>query len=179
MSASVPMYGLGTYGTPEVIGVKNGSVMTVGKFCSIAGGVRVFLTAEHRPDWITTYPFSVKMLKQWPEVAEIKGHPWTKGSVEIENDVWIGWGVTILSGVRIGSGSVIGANAVVSKSVLPYSIVAGNPAIVVKKRFDDETIEALLRISWWDWTIEKIRENVKLLCCGNIKEFVEKFDGGK
>ena len=91
------------------------------------------------------------------------GHPASKGDVVIGNDVWIGRKAVILSGVTIGDGAVVGTMAVVTSNVEPYTIVAGNPARPVRKRFDDSTIQNLLQLRWWDWPTEKVKENVKSL----------------
>ena len=93
-----------------------------------------------------------------------------KGDTVVGNDVWIGQNVTILPGVHIGDGAIIGANSVVSKDVLPYHIVGGNPIKVIRKRFDDDTIEFLLNLKWWDWSAEKIFENLEILCSGDISK---------
>ena len=90
----------------------------------------------------------------------------------IGNDVWIGDRATILSGVRIGDGAVIGAGSVVTKDVEPYSIVAGNPARPKRTRFDEETIKKLLEIKWWDWPVEKINDNVNVICSDNVSEML-------
>lgn len=159
--------GVYTYGKPMVLDWGEGAKLKIGKFCSIADDVKIFLGGNHRADWVSTYPFSF-LLDDWPEAAKVYGIPATKGDVIIGNDVWIGYGAIILSGLEIGDGAVIGAGAVVAKSVKPYAIVVGNPAREVKKRFDEKTIERLLTIKWWDWPIEKIRENAKTLCSDNV-----------
>jgi len=159
-----------TYGHPKVFYWQENATLKIGKFCSIAEDVVIFLGGNHRVDWVTTYGFPV-FLDEWPEGAGIengpgfvKGRPYTKGDVIIENDVWIGYGVTIMSGVKIGNGAVVGARAVVTRDVEPYTIVAGNPARVIRKRFSEEVIGKLLKLSWWNWPEEKIRKHVKLLC---------------
>jgi acetyltransferase-like isoleucine patch superfamily enzyme len=111
------------------------SKLTIGSFTSIAPDVRIFLGDEHRTDLVSTYPF---------------GKPTTKGNVTIGNDVWIGYGATIMSGVIIGDGAVIAARSHVVKSVHPYEVVGGNPARHIKFRFDEETIALLLELKWWD-----------------------------
>lgn len=159
-----------TYGTPEIRFASSGAQLRIGQFCSIANGVKIFLGGEHRTDWVTTYPFPVML----PEGREFRGHPATKGDVVIGNDVWIGDGATILSGVQIGDGAVIGANATVAKNVPPYAIVSGSPAKVVRLRFAEPTIEALLRLKWWDWPLPKITAELPLLLSDRIDEFLER-----
>jgi acetyltransferase-like isoleucine patch superfamily enzyme len=154
-------------GVPNVLFLESTAQLIIGKFCSIANNVYIYLGGNHRTDWISTYPFPVL----FKEAYHIKGHPATKGDVIIGNDVWIGDSAVILSGVIVGDGSVIGANAVVTKNISPYSIVAGNPAREVKKRFTEEEIEKLLKIKWWDWSIQKIIKNVELICSNNINQF--------
>lgn len=155
-----------TYGCPEVVWGEDAS-LTIGKFCSFAGDVLIILGGGHRVDWLTTYPFPA-LVDEWPEAAGIVGHPVTKGNIVIGNDVWIAHGATILSGVRIGDGAVVGARSVVTSDVPPYGIVAGNPAKLIRRRFDDATIDALLRLRWWDWPTDKIRDNMVSICSNNI-----------
>ena len=109
----------------------------------------------------------------WKEGKNIAGYPKTKGNVVIGNDVWIGTETIIMSGVIIGDGAVIGARAVVTKNVPPYTIVAGNPAKVVKRRFDDETIQRLLDVKWWSWSDLKIKEALPLLLNDEIDKFLK------
>ena len=120
-----------------------GSNLKVGSFCSIATNCNVILGGNHRTDWITTYPFG-HIHKQAFHTFNGLGHPATNGDVIIENDVWIGMNVTIMSGVRIGSGAVIASNSHVVKNVEPYSIVGGNPAKHIKYRFTKEQIEKVI-----------------------------------
>ena len=150
-------------------GDKSGS-LKIGKFCSIGSGVIILLGGEHRPDWVTTYPFSTFFGK----FKDYKGTSTTKGDVIIGSDVWIGMNVLILSGVTVGDGAVIGAGSVVTKDIQPYAIVAGNPAKLIRKRFDQDTIDRLLEIKWWDWDAERINENMALLLSNNLKEFISK-----
>ncbi len=160
-NSSYNNYNIGeyTYGDPRVLSWSDDEQLVIGKYCSIAEGVVILLGGEHRYDWVTTYPFSV--LHSW--ARHISGHPSTKGPVLIGNDVWIGRDATILSGVKIGNGAVLATRSVVARDVPAYSIVAGNPAKVVKMRFDDDVISLLQEISWWDWEIERIEENIDLL----------------
>lgn len=150
-----------------------GASYSVGKFCSISSNLTIFLGGNHRVDWISTYPFP-SYPNNFPEANDIKGHVSTKGNVTIGNDVWIGANVTILSGVTIGDGAVVGAYSVVGKNVPPYAIVVGNPSKLIKYRFNEKTIEQLLKLKWWDWPIEKIKQNVQLLCSNNVNDFIRK-----
>lgn len=129
---------------------------------------KFFLGGDHRVDWVTTFPFNVL----WEDAKNITGHPKTKGDVLIGNDVWIATESIIMSGVNIGDGAVIGARAVVTKNVPPYTIVAGNPAVVVKQRFDDNTINQLLEIKWWNWDESRIKKALPLLLNNDIEKFL-------
>lgn len=160
-----------TYGKPSVIFENYQANLFIGKFCSIADGVTIFLGGNHRPDWISTYPFNSIPNQDFEAFTKIKGHPATKGNVIIGNDVWIGLNTTILSGVTIGDGAVIAAGSVVTKNVRPYEIWGGNPAKLIKKRFDEDTIKKLLEIKWWEWDMKKIKENVPKLMSSNINDF--------
>ena len=145
--------------------------LVIGKFCSIAHGARFLSSsANHATDGFSTYPFSVL----WD--PKDTGYEYTfpnKGNTQIGNDVWIGSEATIMPGVNIGNGAVVGANAIVTKDVAPYSIVAGNPAKLIRKRFDNEIIESLIEIKWWDWPIDLIVENAHLIV-GNDIEMLQK-----
>jgi acetyltransferase-like isoleucine patch superfamily enzyme len=162
-------FGRGTYGCDlRVYSFGEGATLTVGSFCSIAQGVQIFLGGEHRADWVTTYPFNVL----WKAAESIQGHPMTKGDVHIGHDVWIGVDAMILSGVTIGDGAVIGARTVVTRDVAPYTIVAGNPGRFIRRRFDDQTIERLLRVRWWDWDQGRIERFLPLMLAGDIEAFL-------
>jgi serine acetyltransferase len=102
------------------------------------------------------------------------GHPTCKGDIIVENDVWIGAKSTIMSGVKISNGAIVAANSVVTKDVPPYSVVAGNPAKIVKYRFTEEQIHELLKISWWDWDEEKIKNEALNMWSDNIDNFIKK-----
>jgi acetyltransferase-like isoleucine patch superfamily enzyme len=159
------LYDIGdfTYGTPTVLAWGEGTRLKIGKFCSIAENVTIFLGGNHKTEWVTTYPFPA-LYVQFPEASHIPGYPATKGGVEIGNDVWIGYSAMILSGVKIADGAVIAAGAVVTRDVGPYEIWGGNPAKLIKKRFSDTTINRLLLEKWWDWPIEEIRKRMDYLC---------------
>jgi acetyltransferase-like isoleucine patch superfamily enzyme len=161
-----------TYGLPRVLEFQDPKPgrLTIGSFCSIADNVTIYLSGNHRVDWVTTYPFN----KVFKEFESFQGHPASKGDVVIGNDVWIGMDVLILSGITIGDGAVIGARSVVTKNVEPYSIVAGNPARFIKYRFDQDQIQRLLEIKWWEKDFQWIKDNMPMLLNPDIRKFIEK-----
>ncbi len=150
-----------------------GDKLIIGKFCAIGKGVEFIMNgANHRMNSASTYPFNI-MGNGWEKVTPaLKDLP-IKGDTVVGNDVWIGQNVTVLPGVHIGDGAVIGANSVVSKDVPPYTIAAGNPVRQIRKRFDDGTIDFLLKLKWWDWSAEKIFANLEALCCADIAKLKE------
>jgi virginiamycin A acetyltransferase len=136
--------------------------LIIGKFCMIASDVKFIMNGgNHLTDAISSYPFAI-FGNGWEHAMENRAYP-QKGDIEIGNDVWIGYHATILAGITIGDGAIVAANATVVKDVAPYSIVGGNPAYEIKKRFADDKIAALLNMKWWDWDIDKITRNVQYL----------------
>lgn len=139
-----------------------GDKLIIGKFCMIASDVKFIMNgANHLTNAVTTYPFAI-FGQGWGKAMEGKQYP-QKGDIHIGNDVWIGYNAIIMAGVTIGDGAIIATNATVIKDVAPYSIVGGNPATEIKKRFSKDVIERLLKLKWWDWEIEKITRNVQNL----------------
>lgn len=165
-----PQYEIGrhTYGDPTIHTWEEKATLKIGAFCSIAAGVQIFLGGEHRVDWVTTYPFNTL----WECGRHITGHPKTKGDVIIGNDVWIGAEAVIMSGVKIGDGAVIGLRAVITKDIEPYAIYAGNPARLIRKRFDDTTIQQLLELGWWNFEDEEIEQMLPLMLSADIQSFI-------
>jgi virginiamycin A acetyltransferase len=145
-----------------------GDKLIIGKFCMIASDVTFIMNgANHLSQSISSYPFAI-FGNGWENAMENKSYP-TKGNTIIGNDVWIGHKATIMPGVNIGDGAIIATNAMVTKDVEPYTIVGGNPAKPIKKRFSDIEIKQLLELQWWHWDIEKITRNVKALTENNLK----------
>lgn len=145
-----------------------GDKLIIGKFCMIASDVQFIMNgANHLTKSISSFPFAI-FGEDWKNAMDGKNYP-TKGNTEIGNDVWIGFNSIIMPGVKIGDGTIIATNSTVTKNVEPYSIVGGNPAKEIKKRFSKEQIEKLLEIKWWNWEIEKITENVQNLTGENIE----------
>lgn len=129
--------------------------LEIGAFCSIANNVTILTDGGHRYDTISTYPFKEKA--EWGIGNPNRTY---KGNIKIGNDVWIGTGAIIMEGVTIGDGAVIGAYAVIAKDVPPYAIMIGNPCRILKYRFSEKKIKELLEIKWWNWSDEKIREEI-------------------
>jgi virginiamycin A acetyltransferase len=145
-----------------------GDQLIIGKFCQIATGVRFIMNgSNHAMNGFSTYPFKV-FGAAWAEKDRMQVV--SKGDTVIGNDVWIGNGATIMQGVKIGDGAIIGTNSLVTKDVEPYTIVGGNPAKEIRKRFDEETIRLLLAVKWWDWDVQKITDNLEVITHGKIDE---------
>lgn len=160
--------GIGSYGLPKIHDWNEGTTLKIGAFCSIATGVQIFLGGHHPLHSVTTYPFPTMLAVADP----IPQFGFSRGDVNIGNDVWLCSNCMILSGVRIGHGAVVAAGSVVTRDVAPYSVVAGNPAQHVKWRFEEATRKALLDIAWWNWSIEEIAEKAPLLCSERVDEFI-------
>jgi acetyltransferase-like isoleucine patch superfamily enzyme len=169
-------FGAFTYGKPDVKIWNNQLSLKIGKFCSIAQGVKIFLGGEHEKDWMTTYKFYrfLNFCKDKSNEETRKG-----ANVVIGNDVWIGSDATIMSGVVVGNGCVIAANSLVTlnKQLPDYSIWGGVPAKQIGMRFPDETITKLRKIKWWDWPDAKLCDAMPLLLSRDIDALFE-FDQG-
>ncbi len=150
-----------------------GDKLIIGKFCQIAAGVEFVMNgANHQMNAVSTFPFYT--LEGWnmnpPETEDLQ----LRGDTVIGNDVWIGQNATILPGVKIGDGAIIGANSVVGSDVEAYTIVAGNPARIIRKRFDDDLIKLMLEWKWWDYSIEEIESFIPILTNSNLDEVKSK-----
>ena len=166
--------GDGSYGGLVVHSYGADAVLKMGHYCSVAANVQVMLGGEHRFDFVSSYPFQVFE----PDYSHIDAFR-TKGDVIIGSDVWIGRDAIIMSGVTIGHGALIAAGAVVVKDVPPYAVVGGNPAKVIKYRFDEKTIAQLLDIAWWDWPREKLHAEIPALLNADMDAFLQKHGNGK
>ena len=147
----------------------NGDKLIIGKFCQIAAGVEFVMNgANHQMNAVSTFPFYT--LEGWNMNAPAMADMPLKGDTVIGNDVWIGQNAVILPGVHIGDGAIIGANSVVGSDVAPFSIVIGNPAKELRKRFDDELIELMLKFKWWEKSIEEIDGLIPVLTCSDLEK---------
>mgnify|MGYP004527534365 CR=1 FL=1 len=153
----------------------NGDRLKIGKFCSIACGARfLFNSANHAMRSLSNYTFPI-FYEEWGLDSKDIRDAWdNKGDIIVGSDVWIGYEAVILSGVTIGDGAIIGARAVVTHDVPPYTIVGGVPAKPIRRRFDDDTAERLLRLRWWDWESDKIARSIAAIKSGDI-EALEQF----
>lgn len=149
----------------------NHDKLQIGKFCSIACGAKfLFNSANHTLSSLSTHPFPL-FFEEWELEKKDVTKAWdNKGDIIIGNDVWIGYEAVVLAGVTIGDGAIVGTRAVVTKDVLPYTIVGGVPAKPIKKRFSEETISALMEIQWWNWSEERIARNIGAIQSGNIEQ---------
>ena len=165
-----------SYGRPLVY-AHGPERLIIGKYTAIGEQVAIVL-ANHRPDFVSIYPFALLRV-HWnsvpPHLMDHKG----KGDVRIGSDVWIGHGAVVTSGVTIGHGAVVGSQAVVTRDVPPYGIVGGNPARLIRHRFDEETIASLLAIAWWDWTDAKVDRHLPLILSTDIGAFVAAVQDGR
>ncbi|KYZ75500.1 chloramphenicol acetyltransferase [Anaerosporomusa subterranea] len=147
-----------------------GDKLIIGKFCAIATGVKFIMNgANHNMSSFTTYPFGIFGAGWQAGLPGITDLP-NKGDTIIGNDVWIGYESIVMPGVRIGDGAIVAAKSVVTKDVPPYTIVGGDPAQIIKQRFDDQVVVKLLSIKWWDWPAEKITSNIPLLVSNDIRK---------
>ena len=148
--------------------------LIIGRFCSIACGAKfLFTSANHAMRSLSTYPFPI-FFEEWGLDRTRVADAWdNKGDIVVGSDVWIGHEAVVLSGVTIGDGAIIGARAVVTRDVPPYAIVGGVPARLIRKRFDDKTIETLLRLKWWNWPSEKIARHIAAIQNGRLDELTE------
>ena len=151
----------------------NRDKLIIGKFCSVACGAKfIFTSANHTLNSLSTYPFPI-FYEEWGLNRADVASAWdNKGDIVIGSDVCIGYEAVLLSGVTVGDGAIIGARAVVTKDVPPYTVVGGVPARPIRRRFDDETVEKLLALRWWDWPRERIRANIAAIQAGRIEDIV-------
>ena len=151
--------------------------LIIGKFCQIAAGVEFMMNdANHQMNAVSTFPFYT--LEGWDMEAPASSDMPYKGDTVIGNDVWLGQNAVILPGVHIGDGAIIGANSVVGRNVEPYSVVAGNPAKEIRKRFDDELIDLLEKFKWWDMDIETINHLIPVLTSSDLEKVKAELNAG-
>ncbi len=121
---------------------------------------------NHNPKWITVYPFKDKLIDSYKP----------KGDTIIGNDVWIGTEAMIMPGITIGDGAIIASRSVVTKDVDPYTVVGGNPAKHIKERFDKDKIDMLLKMKWWDWEENHIKNSMDILSSSDINKLYKYYE---
>jgi virginiamycin A acetyltransferase len=137
-----------------------GDRLVIGRYCAIARGTKFIMNgANHKLSGFSTYPFNI-FSDDWAHVTPLPEELPFKGDTVVGNDVWLGYESLVLPGVRIGHGAIVAARAVVASDVPPYAIVAGNPARVVKMRYDEASVARLLRIAWWDWDAARVTRHL-------------------
>ncbi|MBQ4836939.1 MULTISPECIES: Vat family streptogramin A O-acetyltransferase [Pseudoalteromonas] len=147
-----------------------GDKLKIGKYCAIATGVKFIMNgANHKMSGFSTYPFQI-FGNGWEKVMPQDGELPYKGDTEVGHDVWIGYESTIMPGVKIGNGAIIASKSVVTQDVPPYCIVGGNPAQVIKKRFEQNIIDALQDIAWWDWPADKVTEHLEAIVGSDLEQ---------
>jgi acetyltransferase-like isoleucine patch superfamily enzyme len=163
-----------SYYAPKIVKYKGdtGRVI-VGNFASVAYDAEFYVGGLHRTEWVSLY--GLRAMLELPGAHE-DGFTHGRGDIVVGSDTWVTNGCTVMSGVTIGDGAVVGTKAVVAKDVRPYAIVVGNPARELRRRFTDEQVAALLRIRWWDWPTEKVKEHVALLSDPDVDAFIARFD---
>ncbi|WP_248766124.1 type B chloramphenicol O-acetyltransferase [Pseudomonas protegens] len=147
--------------------------LIIGSFCSIGSGAAFIMAGNqgHRSEWISTFPFY--WMPEEPAFAGAQNGYQAAGDTVIGNDVWIGSEAIVMPGVRIGDGAVIGTRALVTRDVEPYAIIGGNPAKMIRKRFDDRRIEMLAEMQWWNWSSEQLKAVMPLMTSVNVEALFE------
>lgn len=153
-----------------------GDKLIIGRFCAIACSVKFIMNgANHEIKPVSTFPFGI-FGHGWETVNEsvdlTQKYP-NKGDMVIGNDVWIGHDATLMPGIKVGNGAIIASKSVVTKNVPDYAIVGGNPAQIIRMRFDDDTIKRLLDVAWWNWDAEYISQHVKLINSADVAALEE------
>jgi len=151
-----------------------GDKLIIGKFFAIAKGVQFIMNgANHKLSGFSTFPFYI-FGNGWEKAMPQAGDLPYKGDTVIGSDVWIGYNALIMPGVTIGNGAIISSRSVVTSDVPAYTVVGGNPAKVIKKRFTDEIIAALEKLAWWNWPVEKITQNITAIMSNDIDALLNK-----
>jgi virginiamycin A acetyltransferase len=152
-----------------------GDRLVIGRYCALATGVTFVMNGgNHRTAGVSTFPFPI--FEAWRGRWDGEMDFPTRGDTVVGNDVWVGYDALVMPGVRIGDGAIVATRSVVTADVPPYAVVGGNPARVIRTRFDEATVERLLRIRWWDWPPERVAEAIPLISGADV-DALEAFAG--
>lgn len=182
INQNLAIIGKWSYGNPKIYRWDWKSKIYIGNFCSLGPEIKIIIGGNHRTDWVSTSQLPADTFNfedTFLNAQKIKNYNYSKGDLHIENDVWIGAFSIIFSGVRLGNGAVVAAGSVVTKDVDPYTIVGGNPARFIKKRFTSKQINFLNRSKWWDLDDKKIDLLSKYLLAEKVDLFIKKFNDFK
>lgn len=178
ISQNLAVIGKWSYGNPKIYRWNWKNKIYIGNFCSLGPEIKIIIGGNHRTDWVSTSQLPADTFNfddTFLNAQKIKNYNYSKGDLHIENDVWIGAFSIIFSGVRLGNGSVVAAGSVVTKDIEPYTIVGGNPAKLIKKRFTSKQINFLNSSKWWDLDDKKIDLLSKYLLSEKVDLFIKKF----
>jgi virginiamycin A acetyltransferase len=144
--------------------------LVIGRYCAIASGVRFLMAGGNHADLgPSTFPFGI-FGPPWDTTMDLVMSAPSRGDTRVGHDVWLGYGALLMPGVTVGSGAVVAAGSVVAADVPPYAVVAGNPARVVRVRFDEDDAKRLLRAAWWDWPVGLVTEHARTIMAGDPAE---------
>ncbi|MET8702780.1 CatB-related O-acetyltransferase [Kitasatospora sp. NPDC058032] len=144
--------------------------LVIGGYCALGTGVRFIMNgANHRTDGPSTFPFPI-MGGEWAAHFDLLTDLPNRGDTVVGSDVWLGNGVTVMPGVRIGHGAVVATGSVVTADVPAYAVAGGNPARVIRHRYDEDDIARLLAVSWWNWPTDHITAHVRTIMSGTVDE---------
>jgi virginiamycin A acetyltransferase len=147
--------------------------LIIGKFCAIAAGVRFLLPgANHADLGPSTYPFGI-FGRAWANTMDLVMSAPSRGNTVVGNDVWFGYQAMIMPSVTIGDGAVVAAGSVVTTDVPPFGVVGGNPARLIRRRFDETGVQQLLRAAWWNWPVDAITQHARTIMAGTPAELLE------
>ncbi|MFB8238411.1 CatB-related O-acetyltransferase [Kitasatospora purpeofusca] len=144
--------------------------LVIGKYCALGTGVRFIMNgANHRTDGPSTFPFPI-MGGSWAAHFDLLADLPNRGDTVVGSDVWFGNGVTVMPGVRIGHGAIVATGSVVTADVPDYAVVGGNPARVIRRRYEEDDVARLVAVAWWDWPAEHITAHVRTIMSGTVEE---------
>lgn len=145
--------------------------LVIGKYCALAAGTRFIMAgANHFTGGVSTFPFGIFGGRWQDDTMDLVMSAPSRGDTVVGNDVWLGYETVVMPGVTIGDGAIIAAGSVIVSDVPAYGVVGGNPAKLIKSRFDDADVARLLRAAWWNWPVERVTEHARTIMAGTPAE---------